>query len=96
MWLAAQNNQYECCVLLIANGANPFIEDKEDKKPCDVATDKVRQYLIKAMEARLEMNASNYFKEKVLKKHKEDAIKLFSKKGHDRMRRIENDFISKK
>lgn len=38
LYLASMNNQYECCVLLVKNNANCFMEDIKGKKPLDVAT----------------------------------------------------------
>jgi hypothetical protein len=33
------------------------------------------------------MNASNYFKEKILRKHKEDAAAMFCNRGKERVNR---------
>ena len=51
LFLAALNNHREICLVLLTYGANPFLEDKEGKKPVDVTTDgTVKQLLIKTME----------------------------------------------
>ena len=38
LYLAAANNNMEICKYLLANGANPFLGDKNGKTPADVAT----------------------------------------------------------
>jgi ankyrin repeat protein len=51
LFLAALNNHREICLVLLTYGANPFLEDKEGKKPVDVTTDgTVKQLLMKTME----------------------------------------------
>ena len=39
LFLAALNNQYECCQLLINNHGNCFMEDIEGRRPLDIATE---------------------------------------------------------
>ncbi len=51
LFLAALNNHREICLILLSCGANPFLEDKEGKKPVEVTTDgSVKQLLMKTME----------------------------------------------
>lgn len=82
LWLAAKNNQYECCSFLLAYEANPFLDNKDGKKPVEVTTDPlVKKLIIDYMEKHSELNSSNYFKANVLKKHKMDVVSLFKKKS---------------
>lgn len=39
LYLAAMNNQKKCVELLLSKGGNPFLCDKNGKKPEDVTTD---------------------------------------------------------
>lgn len=62
-------------------GGNPFLENKENKKPVDVVSDEnVRHLIQKYMENRSELNGSNFFKSMVMKKHKADFISILTKK----------------
>ena len=38
LYLAAMNNQKRCVELLLSKGGNPFLSDKDGKKPEDVTT----------------------------------------------------------
>jgi len=45
--IAAKNDNYEMCQLLLENGANPFIPNNEGKLPVDLADEiKLKSYLI--------------------------------------------------
>lgn len=45
--IAAKNDNYEICQLLLENGANPFIPNNEGKLPVDLADEiKLKSYLI--------------------------------------------------
>lgn len=80
LFLAALNNHYDACAVLIAYDANPFLENKEGKKPSDVATeDNVRFLIQQHMDNRSEMSGGSFFKTNVLKKHKQDLINSISK-----------------
>lgn len=51
LYLAALNNHYHCCSLLLDNFGNPFMVNNEGKKPSDVATDrKIQSLLAKNMD----------------------------------------------
>lgn len=64
----------------MAYGANPFLDNKDGKKPVEVTTDpNVRKLIIDHMEKHSELNSTNYFKSNVLKKHKNDVINLLKK-----------------
>lgn len=74
LYLAALNNQYECCVLLINNNANCFMEDENGKKAIDVATDsKIKVLLSDQMDAKY-VNPYIRHRINVLLKMREDII----------------------
>lgn len=80
LFLAALNNHYDACAVLISYDANPFMDNKEGKKPCEVTTDDSVKTLIQHhMDHRSEMGGASFFKSNVLKKHKADFINMFSK-----------------
>ena len=57
--IAAKNNNYEMCQLLLENGANPFIPNNEGKKPADLTNDiKLKAFLINW--------GDNYAKQKII------------------------------
>ena len=80
LFLAALNNHYEACAVLIAYDANPFLENKEGKKPSEVTTEENVKLLIQQqMDNRSEMGGASFFKTNVMKKHKNDAINMLNK-----------------
>ena len=46
LWLAAKQNLYFTCEILLQKQANPFITNSEGKKPVDVATEQSVKKLI--------------------------------------------------
>ena len=56
LFLAALNNHRDTCLILINYGANPFLEDKEGKKPVDVTNDPgVKLLLLRTMEVNIKL-----------------------------------------
>ena len=84
LYLAAMNNQYECCVYLVNHHANCFMEDIDGKKAIDVATDtKIKVLLSDQMDNKY---TNPYIKHRVnaLLKMREDIIAK---------RKIENELV---
>lgn len=74
LYLAAMNNQFECCDYLVKHHANCFMEDIEGKKAIDVATDtKIKVLLSDQMDNKY---TNPYIKHRinVLLKMREDII----------------------
>lgn len=88
LWLAALNNQYLVCQILLENKANPYMDNKEGKKPIDVTTDShVRKLIGDYMEIYSYMSGKNFFKQQVLKKERENFLVILQDKGKQRINR---------
>ncbi len=92
LWLAAKNNQFQACQILLENKANPFMDNKENKKPFDVTTDvNIKKLLGDYMETCSYMNSKNFFKTRVLKKHREDFLSILTKNTTEKMQKRANE-----
>jgi ankyrin repeat protein len=81
LWLASRNNHLACCQLLLENKANPYLDNKDQRKPIDVAGDlAVKKLIGDYMETYNYMNGKTFFKSQVLKQHKEDFVNILSGK----------------
>ncbi len=81
MWLAAKNNQLEAVAVLLKYEANPFFDNKEGKKPAEVATDPaVKKLIVDYMEKHSELCTLNFFKCTILKNVKTEIVNILLKK----------------
>jgi len=56
LWHAAKNNLQNICEILLNSGANPFLPNREGKRPIDVVTDNLlRSYISKRMEVKFQI-----------------------------------------
>ena len=75
LWLAAKNNHFECCEMLLQYGANPFMENTEGKKPIDVVTDSaLRKLITQKMENSSDLNQKASFHKLQLAKKMKDGF----------------------
>lgn len=90
LWLAAKNHHPRICEILLEKQANPFVENKEGRKPIDVTSDvNVKKVIGDYMDKYSWMNNKNFFKSKVLKHHKDDFISMLQNNAKERQKREE-------
>jgi ankyrin repeat protein len=81
LWLAARNNQFECCAILLSYNGNPFLESKDGKKPIDVACDPAVRKLIKEkMNDLNDMESKSFFRLQIAKRLRDDIVANSKKK----------------
>lgn len=78
LFLASMNNNADCVKTLLDNDANPFMKNVDGQCPMDVTTDpSVKNLLFECCESKNYLNHKNFFRQRVLKFHKEVISSYF-------------------